>query len=76
MLIVASMMEKVKNLKTSLSKKFDMNNLDAVKKILRMETHRDKVSKKSWLTKVLDRFSMENEKLVNYSLVNHFCLFF
>ena len=63
-----------------LGKDFDMKNLGAYKKILGMETHKDIRARKLWLSKesyvekTLDRFGMNNSKVVNTSLVNHFKL--
>lgn len=71
MLIDAKRMKKVNKLKTLLNKEFDMKELGATKKILRMEIHRDKTLSKLWLSqssyvgKVLERFNMQNGKLVN-----------
>jgi hypothetical protein len=57
-----------------------MKDLGAAKKILGMEIHRDRDAKTLWLSqadyvkKVLERFSMENAKLVSTPLANHFHL--
>ncbi|KAL4384756.1 hypothetical protein GQ457_15G014670 [Hibiscus cannabinus] len=59
---------------------FDMKDLGAAKKILGMEIHRDRSSRKLWLSqqsyveKVLDRFGMSNAKPVSTPLANHFKL--
>ena len=58
-----------------------MKNLGAVKKILGIEIHRDKGSRKLWLSqqscveKVLDRFGMSSAKPMSTPLVNHFRLY-
>ena len=80
MLIVAKSMSEANKLKTSLSREFDMKDLGVAKKILRMEIRKDNALGKLWLSqssyvgKVLDRFYMENAKLVSTPLVNHFRL--
>ncbi|XP_042944608.1 pentatricopeptide repeat-containing protein At4g14050, mitochondrial-like [Carya illinoinensis] len=80
MLIVVKSMSDVNKLKTLLSKKIDMKDLGAAKKILGMEIHRDRTSRKLWLSqhnyveKVLDRFSMGTAKPVSTPLANHFKL--
>jgi hypothetical protein len=80
MLIVAKSIVEVNKLKVLLSKEFDMKDLDAAKKILGMEIRRDNDAKKLWLSqagyvkKVLERFIMENAKLVSTPLANHFRL--
>ena len=81
MLIAAKSMSEVNKLKSLLSKEFNMKHLGAAKKILRMETHRDRVSERliwlsqrSYVKRVLDRFNMDNAKLVSTSLANHFIL--
>jgi len=80
MLIVAKNLDDVVGLKALLSQEFDMKDLGAAKKILGMEIHRDRSSKKLWLSqqgyveKVLDRFGMSNTKPVSTPLANHFKL--
>ncbi|XP_039014634.1 uncharacterized protein LOC120144692 [Hibiscus syriacus] len=60
--------------------KFDMKDLGAVKKIFGMEIHRDRGSRKLWLSqqgyveKVLYRFGMSNAKPVSTPLANQFKL--
>jgi len=49
MLIVGKNLHDVVGLKALLGQEFDMNDL-AAKKILGMETHRDRSSKKLWLS--------------------------
>jgi hypothetical protein len=80
MLIPANSIVEVNKLKVWLSREFDMKDLSAAKKILGMEIRRDRDAKRLWLSqagymkKVLERFSMENAKLVSTPLVNHFRL--
>jgi hypothetical protein len=80
MLIATKSIVKVNKLKVLFSREFDMKDLDAAKKILGMEIHRDRDVKRLWLSqagyvkKVLERFSMENEKSVSTPLANHFRL--
>ncbi|KAK4385687.1 Retrovirus-related Pol polyprotein from transposon TNT 1-94 [Sesamum angolense] len=63
-----------------LSQEFDMKDLGATTKILGMEIHRDRGSRKLWLSqrgyveKVLDRFEMSKAKSVSTPLENHFNL--
>ena len=57
-----------------------MKNMGEAKKILRMESRRDRalgrlcLSKSGYAGKVLERFIMENAKLVSTPLANHFIL--
>ena len=80
MLIAANHLRAINELKSMLSKEFDMKDLGATKKILGMDIHRDRSSRKLWLSqqgyieKVLERFSMSNAKSVNTPLANHFKL--
>ena len=81
MLIVAKSMSEVNKLKSLLSKEFDMKDLDATKKILGMEIHKDRalgrlcLSQHSYVERVLERFNMDNAKPLSTPLVNHFRLF-
>ena len=81
MLIVVKSMVEVNKLKSLLSKGFDMKDLGAAKKILGMEIHRDRASGRLWLSqysyvkRVLERFNMNDAKLVSTPLENHFKLF-
>ncbi len=60
----------VNKLKVFLSRKLDMKDLGATKKILGMEILRDRDARRLWLSqasyvkKVLERFSMEDAKPV------------
>ena len=70
----------VNKLNVLLSREFDMKGLGAAKKIFGMEIHKDRDAKRLWLSqagyvkKVLERFSIENAKLVSIHLANHFRL--
>ena len=80
MLIAAQHMHDIVSLKALLGQEFDMKDLGAPKRILGMEIHRNKSSRKLWLSqrdsveKVLDRFRMSNSKSVSTPLANHFKL--
>ncbi|KAL0341523.1 UNVERIFIED_CONTAM: Retrovirus-related Pol polyprotein from transposon TNT 1-94 [Sesamum calycinum] len=80
MLIAAKNIHDVLALKALLSQEFDMKDSDAATKILGMEIHRDRGSRKLWLSqrgyveKVLDRFGMSKAKPVSTPLANHFKL--
>ena len=80
MLIAAKNWHDVMELKALLGKEFDMKDLGDAKKILGMEIHRDRGSRKLWLSqqsyveKVLDRFGMSSAKPVSTPLANHFKL--
>ena len=80
MLIVAKSIIEVNKLKSLLSKEFDMKDLGAAKKILGMEIHRDRTLGRLWLSqhsyvkRVLERFNMDNTKIVRTPLANHFRL--
>ena len=80
MLIVAKSMSEVNKLNILLSREFDMKDLGAAKKILRMEIHIERALGRLWLSqggyvrKVLERFGMDNAKPVSTPLANHFRL--
>ena len=71
---------KVDRLKVLLCKEFDMKDLCIAKKILGMEIHKDRESRKLWLSqknyirKVLEKFNMQDAKPVSIPLANHFKL--
>ncbi|RVX00523.1 Retrovirus-related Pol polyprotein from transposon TNT 1-94 [Vitis vinifera] len=73
-------MVEVNKLKSLLSKEFDMKDLGATKKIIEMEIHRDRASRRLWLSqysyvkRVLEMFNMNNAKPVSTHLANHFRL--
>jgi hypothetical protein len=80
MLIATKSIAEVNKLKVLLSREFEMKDLGIAKKILGMEIHRNRDTKRLWLfqagyvNKVLERFSMENAKPVSTLLANHFRL--
>jgi hypothetical protein len=79
MLIAVRSIMEVNKLKVLLSREFDMKDLGIVEKILGMEICRDRDAMRLWLSqagyvKMLERFSMENAKLVSTPLANHLCL--
>jgi hypothetical protein len=80
MLIAANSIVEVNKLQVLLSREFDMKELGTTKKILGMEIRKDRDAKRLWLSqasyvkKVLERFIMENAKLVSIPLANHFHL--
>ncbi|KAL0401655.1 UNVERIFIED_CONTAM: Retrovirus-related Pol polyprotein from transposon TNT 1-94 [Sesamum latifolium] len=75
-----SYMLKIGYKRSLLSQEFNMKDLDAATKILGMEIHRDRGSRKLWLSqqgyieKILDRFRMSKAKPVSTPLANHFKL--
>ena len=77
--IAAKSIIEVNKLKALLSRKFDMKDFGAAKKIVGMEIGKDRDAKRlllsqvSYVKKVLKRCSMENAKLVSTPLVNHLC---
>jgi hypothetical protein len=80
MLVVGSNMQDINVIKKKLSISFVMKDLGAAKKILGMRITRDRKSRKltlsqgEYIEKVLERFKMQNEKLVSTPLANHFKL--
>ena len=80
MLIAAKSMCEVDRLKSLLHKEFDMKDLGIAKKILGMEIHRYRESRKQWLSqknyirKVFEKFNMQDAKPVSTPLANHFKL--
>ena len=80
MLIVAKSKEGIRTIKAQLNNEFEMKDLGAAKKILRMDILRDRVasrlslSHKGYIEKVFRRFNMQNTKPVTTSLVAHFRL--
>ena len=80
MLIATKSMIEVNKLKSLLSKEFNMKDLGAAKKILGMEIHKDRASRRLWLSqhsyvkRVLEKFNMDNAKPVSIPLANHFRL--
>ena len=73
-------MKDVNVLKKKLSNSFAMKDLGATKKILGMRITRDRknhkltLSQGEYIEKVLERFRMQNAKLVSTPLASHFKL--
>ena len=80
MLIAAKSICEVDRLKALLCKEFDMKDLGTAKKILGMEIHRDRDSRKLWIShknyirKFLEKFNMQDANPVSTPLANHFKL--
>jgi hypothetical protein len=80
MLVAGSNMQDINVLKKKLANSFAMKDLGAAKKILGMRITRDRKNRKLTLSqgeyteKVLERFRMQNAKLVSTPLANHFKL--
>lgn len=70
----------IRKIKAQLSKEFEMNDLGAAKKMLRMEILRDRKARKlclrqqRYIEKILCRFNMQNVKPVSTPIVAHFRL--
>ncbi|GJR14203.1 retrovirus-related pol polyprotein from transposon TNT 1-94 [Tanacetum coccineum] len=66
MLVAGPNKDRINKLKAQLAKEFDMKDLGPANKILGMKIHRDKVSRKLWLSrksyvkKILQRFNMQD----------------
>jgi hypothetical protein len=66
MLLIGNKKEIIQDVKTQLSSKFDMKDLDASNFILGMEIKRDRKKRKLWLNQrkyvktILQRFNMQN----------------
>jgi hypothetical protein len=80
MLVVGSNMEDINVFKKKLANSFAMKDLGAAKKILGMRITRDgknhklTLSQGEYIEKVLERFRMQNGKLVSTPLASHFKL--
>jgi hypothetical protein len=80
MLVVGCNMKNINVLKKKLANSFVMKDLGAAKKIFGMRITRDRknhkltLSEGEYIEKVLERFRMQNEKLVSTPLANHFKL--
>jgi hypothetical protein len=80
MLVAESNMQDINVLKKKLANSFAIKDLGAAKKILGMRIIRDMKNNKltlsqvEYIEKVLERFRMQNEKLVSTPLANHFKL--
>jgi len=79
-LIACRDMSKINELKRMLNSEFDMKDIGAAKKILRMEIKRDQENERLYLSqgkyieKVLEKFNMVNAKPVSTPLASHFNL--
>jgi hypothetical protein len=68
MLLVGNNMDVIKEVKSQLSSKFDMNDLGGANFILGMEIKRDRANRKLWLNQrkyvemILQRFNMHGSK--------------
>ena len=77
MLVAGSNMDHIKGLKCQLAHAFSMKDLGATKKIFGMKICRDRknrtltLSQANYVEKVLQRFSMENAKVVSTPLPSH-----
>jgi hypothetical protein len=80
MLIACKDMSKIQELKKQLGDEFDMKDLGAAQKILGIEIRRDRKAGKIWLSqekyilRVLQRFNMDEAKVVSTPLAAHFQL--
>ena len=80
MFIAGSSIEEINNLKKQLSKQFAMKDLGDAKQILGMRIIRDKangtlkLSQLEYVKKILNRFNMNEAKLVSTLLGSHFKL--
>ncbi|KAG8472564.1 hypothetical protein CXB51_034519 [Gossypium anomalum] len=80
MLIAAKDKGEIRKVKAQLSEEFEMKDLGPAKKILGMETFRDRkasklyLSQKGYIEKVLCRFNMQSAKPISTPLAAHFRL--
>jgi hypothetical protein len=80
MLVVGSNMQDINVVKNKLANSFVMKDLGVSKKIIGMRIKRDNKNRKltlsegEYIEKVLERFRMQNEKLVSTPLDSHFKL--
>ena len=80
MLVAGSNMQEINVLKRKLANSFAMKDLGSAKQILGMGIARDKknhkltLSQGEYIEKVLERFRMQDAKLVSTPLANHFKL--
>lgn len=76
MLVTCKDMAEIEKLKSELNKAFEMKNLGAAKRILGMEIRRNRsykelfLSQRSYLEKVIQRYSMTDCKPVQFQLAN------
>ena len=75
MIVVGTSKEGIAYLKARLAREFDMKDLGAANRILRMTVLRDRENRKIWITqksyveKALRHFNMQNAKPVNTALL-------
>ena len=80
MLIMGQNADMIQKLKMELSKTFDMKDLGSAKRILGMETLRDRKASESWLSqeryieRMLEMFHRKNSKPFSTPLAGHFKL--
>ncbi|GKF50841.1 retrovirus-related pol polyprotein from transposon TNT 1-94 [Tanacetum coccineum] len=73
MLVAAPNKDRINRLKAQLARKFEMKDLGPANKILGMQVHRDRVSRKIWLSQksyvknILQRFNMQDSTNVKLS---------
>ncbi|GKC88031.1 retrovirus-related pol polyprotein from transposon TNT 1-94 [Tanacetum coccineum] len=71
MLVADPNKERISKLKAQLAKEFEMKDLGPANKILRMQIHRDRISRKIWLSqksyvkKILKMFNMQDYKPIS-----------
>ncbi|GJU79718.1 retrovirus-related pol polyprotein from transposon TNT 1-94 [Tanacetum coccineum] len=71
MLVAGPNKDRINKLKAQLAREFEMKDLGPANKILGMQIHRDRVSRKSWLLqksyvkKILQRFNMQDCKPIS-----------
>ncbi|GJS70301.1 retrovirus-related pol polyprotein from transposon TNT 1-94 [Tanacetum coccineum] len=71
MLVAGPNKDRINKLKAQLAREFEMKDLGPANKILRMQLHRDRVSRKIWLSqksyvqKILQRFNMQDCKPIS-----------
>ncbi|KAL9266872.1 Retrovirus-related Pol polyprotein from transposon TNT 1-94-like protein [Drosera capensis] len=80
MLIVGKSASRIDKLKKQLSQSFSIKDMGPIKKILGIKIDRDKgakklcISQEKYIKKVLQRFNMNNAKVVSSTLTSHFKL--
>ncbi|GJV78479.1 gag-pol polyprotein [Tanacetum coccineum] len=69
MLVAGPNKDRINKLKAQLAREFEMKDLEPANKILEMQIHRDRVSRKFWLSqksyvkKILQRFNMQDKPI-------------
>lgn len=80
MLLASHDIKEIEDIKNKLKSEFEMKDLDPVRRILGIEVKRNRkegtlsLSQKSYMLKLLNRFSMTDSKNVSLPLANHFKL--